>query len=436
MKQTLKTLLVLGIFALLSCKGREDSVETNYTKYTVPISGNSFITSKTDKATGLIGDNQLREWTNPNTIISTYFRVSKSGKLNIGIKASVSPENNSSVIKVSINGIEKKVNLSSTEPKEYDAGEFYISTPGYVKVDLQGIEKTGNYFADVTDITFSGEAATGENIFTKDKEFYGHTRRGPSCFFHYDLPQNEDIEYFYNEVFVPDGKDIVGSYFMVDGCSEGYFGMQVNSDTERRMLFSVWSPKDGNDANKVPEDKKVLLNRKGTDVIINEFEGEGTGGQSYLKYNWKAGKIYKFLLRGKPDGTGKTDYTAWFQSPDENNWILIASWKRPETNTYLKGLYSFIESLSTSTGYQGRKAEYRNQWVMTASGKWISINQATFNVDATYYKGHRVDAKGGVIENGFFLQNGGFFNDSVELGTKFSTTAGTNSPNVDFSNLP
>ena len=42
------------------------------------------------------------------------------------------------------------------------------------------------------------------------------------------------------------------------------------------------------------------------------------------------------LLKGEPDGTGKTDYTAWFLSPDTTTWKLIASWKRPQTSTYRK----------------------------------------------------------------------------------------------------
>jgi hypothetical protein len=44
------------------------------------------------------------------------------------------------------------------------------------------------------------------------------------------------------EITVPVGQDPIGSYFMANGFGEGYFGFQVNSKTERRVLFSVWSP--------------------------------------------------------------------------------------------------------------------------------------------------------------------------------------------------
>ena len=39
----------------------------------------------------------------------------------------------------------------------------------------------------------------------------------------------QDIEWFYSELTVPEGNDVIGSYFMANGFSEGYFGIQVNS---------------------------------------------------------------------------------------------------------------------------------------------------------------------------------------------------------------
>jgi len=147
-KTIFSALLITGLLSVFSCGNREDSKEntsTKYIKYSVPVAGNSFITVKPENATETITNTQLENWKNSDAVISTYFRVGKSGKLNIGLKASV-PNEKTSVVKVTVNQTEKKVKLSGTKFKEYDAGEFQISTPGYVKVDIQGIEKTGNYF--------------------------------------------------------------------------------------------------------------------------------------------------------------------------------------------------------------------------------------------------------------------------------------------------
>lgn len=406
----------------------------NASVFSAPVSGNSFFTVKPSGASEVITTTHLGNWTNSATVISTYFRVSNTGTLNIGLKASV--PSGTSVVKITVGNTSKNITLTGSANTDYIVGDFSVSTPGYVKVDLQGVSKTGGYFADVTDVTFSGSASTGTNIYSNDPSYYYWARRGPSCHLNYIVPTTDNVSYYYNEVTVPVGEDKIGSYFMANGFSAGYFGMQVNSATERRILFSVWSPFDTDDPNNIPPDHKIVLNRAGTGVTIGEFGNEGSGGQSYYKYNWSAGQTYKFLLKGEPDGTGKTDFTAWFLSPDTTTWKLIASWKRPQTSTYLKSFYSFVENFNPENGYQGRKAEFKNQWVRTSNSNWIAVSGAKFSVDNTYNAKQRIDAMGGTSGNAFFLQNGGFFNTTVAPGSQFSVTAPTQAPNINFSTLP
>lgn len=413
---------------------KNTSALRNATPFNVPIAGNSFFTVKPSGTSEVITSTNLGNWTNSNTVISTYFRVSNTGTLNIGLKASV--PSGTSIVKVTVGNTSKNVTLTGSTSKNYTVGDFTISSPGYVKVDLQGVSKTGGYFADVTGVTFSGSASAGTNIYSNDPAYYYWARRGPSCHLNYTIPTTSNVSYYYNEVTVPVGEDKIGSYFMANGFSAGYFGMQVNSATERRILFSVWSPFETDDPNNIPPDHKIILNRAGTGVTIGEFGNEGSGGQSYYKYNWIAGQTYKFLLKGEPDGTGKTDFTAWFLSPDATTWKLIASWKRPQTSTYLKSFYSFVENFNPENGYLGRKAEFKNQWVRTSGGNWVAISGAKFSVDNTYNAQQRIDAIGGTNGNAFFLQNGGFFNTIVAPGTQFSVTAPTQAPNINFSTLP
>jgi hypothetical protein len=439
------TFLGIALFAFQSCRENNITAEESVSPqakasavtgstFSVPIAGNSFLTVKPSGANEVITSTKLGNWTNSNTVISTYFRVSNPGTLSIGLKASV--PSGTSVVKVTVGNVSKNVTLTGSANTSYTAGDFNISSPGYVKVDLQRVSKTGGYFADVTDITFGGTAASGTNIFSNDTSYYYWARRGPSCHLGYTIPTSSNVSYYYNEVTVPVGEDKIGSYFMANGFGEGYFGIQVNSATERRVLFSVWSPFPTDDPNNIPPDHKIILNKAGSGVTIGEFGNEGSGGQSYYKYNWTAGQTYKFLLKGEPDGTGKTDYTAWFLSPDTTTWKLIASWKRPQTSTYLKGFYSFVENFNPENGYMGRKAEFKNQWVRTSAGNWQAVSAAKFTVDATYNAQQRIDAMGGTNGNSFFLQNGGFFSTIVASGTQFSVTAPTQAPDIDFSTLP
>src|SRR5690606_38526648 len=157
----------------------------------------------------------------------------------------------------------------------------------------QGKEKSSAYIADVNEVLLGGSATTEKVYYVKDDFYWG--RRGPSVHLNYEVPTTEDILWFYNEITVPEGEDVLGSYFMANGFGQGYFGIQVNSEAERRILFSVWSPYETDDPSSIPDDYKIILLDKGEGVHAGEFGNEGSGGQSYRKFMWKAGTTYKFL---------------------------------------------------------------------------------------------------------------------------------------------
>lgn len=393
------------------------------TTIAVPLAGNGYITQPASGASETITDNGLGNWVNAGSIASIYFRLGQPGQLNIAIKAKV-PSGTSSV-KVSVNGSVFTINLSGKDYKTYFAGAVNITTTGYVKVDLQGVSKTGTYFADVSDILIGGSATTANLVFANDPQNFYWSRRGPSCHLGYTTPAS-DKEYFYSELTVPAGEDKIGSYFMANGFGEGYFGIQVNSTTERRILFSVWDPATG----------QTTLVRKGTDVIAVRFGGEGTGGQSYMIFNWQAGTTYEFLTQGKPDGAGNTIYTSWFFAPEIGNWKLMATWTRPNTNKYLTGFHGFLENFNPDHGYQGRKAHWTNQWVRLANGTWAEVTEFKFTIDATGTNKQRLDYAGGVENGKFFLQMDGFFANNTTPATIFTKPATGIMPTIDFPGLP
>ena len=398
----------------------------------IPVSGNSFVTS--DHASGALVTRQegLANWTGLDVVISTYAYIKSTGTLSVSLRGNVAA--GTSVVKVTINGVSKRVTLSGSSMGDHYVGDFDVPTVGYIKIDLQGVSKTGPYIGDVSHVVLGGEAVSSGAIYSNQADYYYWSRRGPSCHLAYDVPSDENPTYYYNELVVPEGEDKIGSYFMSIGFSQGYFGIQVNSATERRILFSVWSPYSTDDPSSIPEDQRILLNRKGEGVHVGEFGNEGSGGQSYLKYNWMAGTTYRFLLKGVPDGAGNTDFTAWFYMPETTSWQLIASFKRPKTNTHLTGFHSFLENFSPNNGYLGRQVTFKNQWYY--SGSWKAIGAARFTVDATYRNNQRIDAIGGVNEDGYFLKNGGFFSDTVAPNTRFTFQQKGGAPQIPFNTLP
>jgi hypothetical protein len=401
-------------------------------KLSVPLGGNSWITAHSKASNEKITDRGWQNWSESETVFSTYVYLAKPGSLLVSAVFNV--PNGNSKIQAAIEKTTKTVSINGSE-NETKIGEWTINKAGYVRIDLKGLNKTGTVFANVENLLISGSAVDEKTALVKNNQgnFFYWGRRGPSVHLNYGTSNVGDIEYFYNEITVPTGNDVIGSYFMANGFAEGYFGFQVNSETERRVLFSVWSPFQTDDPTKIPPNKKIVLLKKGKDVVTKEFGNEGSGGQSFLRYNWKAGETYKFLLKGEPVKNNYTNYTAWFFA--DGNWRLIASFSRPATQTYLKRLHSFLENFIPETGNITRKAFYQNQWVRTKNGEWKPITNAAFTYDNTARQNYRIDYKGGVEDGKFFLQNCGFFSDNTPYQSVFSHSAKNAVPKIDLSKL-
>jgi hypothetical protein len=173
------------------------------------------------------------------------------------------------------------------------------------------------------------------------------------------------------------------------------------------------------------------LIKKGKNVHTGEFGNEGSGGQSYLVYPWKSDTTYRFLLHAQPLRDEQTVFTAYFFAPERKQWMLIASFSRPATKTYLTRLHSFLENFEPTTGWITRKALYGNQWIRNTLGEWKPLSVITFTADATAQKGYRLDYEGGSTGTKFFLRNCGFFNQQTLFRTTFSRTV-TNPPPIDL----
>lgn len=402
-------------------------------KLIVPLGGNSWVTAKPKTGEEKVTDKGWTNWQYGDAIFSTFIKLPRAGSLKLAVVLRV--PGGESTLQWTINGISKTINVSGTADKVYEIGQWRITQPGYITITAQGISKTGNLFADVSELQLEGTATDGAAAYVKNNEgnYFYWGRRGPSVHINYDLAEvQDDIEWFYSEITVPQGNDVIGSFFMANGFAHGYFGMQVNSNKERRILFSVWSPFVTDNPKEIPEDKKIHLLKKGDKVYTGEFGNEGSGGQSYLKYNWKAGETYKFLLRAKPAENNHTSYTAWFYAPEKKSWLLIAGFSRPETNSWLKKLHSFLENFEPETGVLSRKAWYHNQWAITKAGEWKAITKMLFTGDATANNGYRQDYGGGMEDGKFFLRNCGFFNDNTPLKTTFSYTSTAKKPDIDL----
>lgn len=399
-------------------------------KVRVPLQGNAWCCDG-----GAITHKGLSKWVSHDAVCKTYVYIAQPGNLQVGI---IMNPKGSSTLSVTIDGQSQLLTAESNHEKEFNVGEWSNVSQGYVAIQIQGVEKSSKKFGTVSALVLSGSAICDSTTFVKNNEdnFYYWGRRGPSVHLKFTIPK-KDIEWFYNEVTVPKSNDVIGSYFMANGFSQGYFGIQVNSATERRVLFSVWSPFATDDPKSIPEEDRIKVVKKGENVYTGEFGNEGSGGQSYLVYPWEADTTYKFLIRAEPSkSTNSTTFTAYFGSTKDSKWILIASFTRPKVATYLKGLHSFLENFIPNSGDSQRMAYYDNQWICTKSNDWIELTEIQLTADETARKNFRRDFAGGVADDKFYLKNCGFFCENTKLDSTFKRTPKKVKPIIDFGSLP
>lgn len=394
--------------------------------YEVNLSGNAYVTSFQKGAS--ITQSGLEEWISEKSVVETFVYFHTPGTTTLSIKGE---SENGSVVEAVFQ--EKRLKISVPAGNfEIPIGTFRVDNIGYQPIKLRGVSRSGKEFARIESFIVQSEQ---QPTYVHDfSDYWG--RRGPSVHFRYTMPE-EVVEWFYNEVIVPKGSDVIGSYYMANGFGEGYFGIQCNSEAERRVLFSVWSPFDAQDPKLIPDSLKIKLLRRGEGVHIGEFGNEGSGGQSFLRYDWKAGKTYKFLTQVKPDGKGNTVYTSYFFATDENRWRLIASFLRPQTNVYYTRAHSFLENFIPEQGYITRKVLFGNQWFVSSKGEWMEACESVFTYDETARKQVRLDYRGGYSKpaNRFYLQNCGFFNESTPYESKFTRKKENRIPKINFSEL-
>ncbi len=352
----------------------------------------------------------IRGWVNPDLKITWFGEIKTIGTLHCAVEVTL-PAGQESKLRLTVAGHSTDVTVIGGKSLRADFGPFEITKPGYQPIILETLNAKGEPAGDINALVLDGPPMKDAHFNLKER------RNAASVHLIYQNPPGVNVAAFYCEVTAIE--DPLWTYYMACGWHRGYFGMQVNSPTERRIIFSVWdSGGETNSRDKVGDEDRVTLVSKGDGVSSGDFGNEGTGGHSHLIYPWKTGTIRRFLVTAKPVDQTHTVFSGYWFHPEQKAWLLISSWKAPKDGGWLKGLYSFSENFNGQNGFLGRKALYGNQWLRTEKGDWLEITRASFSHDGTG-ESDRLDRFMGVENGQFFLSQGGFRDGFTKYGTAF-----------------
>lgn len=420
-------IIILSISRFVEGQNNQQAVSKTF----VSITGNGYMYPSPDgESSPLLRRKGIVGWSDSSTYCRVFFNPRSTGKLVAGLN--IFESKSESQLQVTLDGRGKayKINIGKSDSVELPIGQFDIPDTLYHFLEIRGLSRKGVSFPSIRGIVFSGEAAV--NLVYNKSEYRG----APSTHLRYPYPEDSTIAWFYNEIEVPVGVNAVHGYYMTNGFADGYMGIQTNSYSERRFIFSIWSNYNTNNPKEIPADYAVRLLKKGKDVVAEDFGNEGSGGHSHLVFPWKNGTTYKFLVGVKPLGD-HTIFSGYYFTPEDGKWHLISQWDKAKTGgKQLSRLYSFVENFGPN-GNDYFKADYGNQWVRTAAGTWIELTKCSLTTTASAAKHQRYDFGAGVENNRFYMYSGGFqqMNNLAPKSTIERKANGT-PPDIDFSSLP
>lgn len=222
------------------------------------------------------------------------------------------------------------------------------------------------------------------------------------------IPKNfGDIKEMVTSIRVPHGSDPETTYWMANGFSNGYMGMQHNSGTERRILFSVWDDGKGS---------TVDLVAKGKGAIAEGFGGEGTGAHAYIHYNWKPGQTVFFKVTAKVDkAKNGATYSGYFSTNKGKTWRLVASFFAEKQPYYLSSLYGFLEDYKGTP--EVREGYWSNFSIKNTRNRKARITEFSFTHTKPYANDQWMQAQH-LHGNEVYQRIGGTYDQGVIVPTK------------------
>lgn len=185
-------------------------------------------------------------------------------------------------------------------------------------------------------------------------------------------------------------KSAPGTYFSCNNFSNGYIGVQELCEKDERgnpirvAIFSIWDAKDtGDNPHAAPEEERAKLVARGENVRTERFGGEGTGGKSMRKFDWKEGQVIRTLVVERKEGEDFRRIAGYIYNPDAGKWELMSCWRVQAVRQGLGGGCGFVEDFMRNVESKGRERRATFGPAFRWDGKaWRQATQFRFTRDA------------------------------------------------------
>jgi hypothetical protein len=226
----------------------------------------------------------VTRWTNPAVRINWYGNIRKTGEITAALSLRL-PAQLESRLELEVAGQSLPARVQGAGPDTpitVPFGTFILHHTGYHRFSLRSLNAPGQPAGNLEALTLDGPGIADAHFNLEER------RNAASVHLNYPVPAGTNIAAFYSEVTAVE--DPTSTFYMACGWHRGYFGMQVNSPSERRIIFSVWdSGGEAVDRAKVSDENRVKLLGKGDGVYSGDFGNEGTGGHSHSEVSVEDG---------------------------------------------------------------------------------------------------------------------------------------------------
>ena len=161
-----------------------------------------------------------------------------------------------------------------------------------------------------------------------------------------------------------------------------YAGFQVLGDGRHVAIMSIWHT--------FVEDSAGNVSRISATVTYpqnagNPFDGEGTGTQCIIPFDWQTGHMYRAVIQQSYSASNTVKLGFWVCDLQSGAWTKLIEYDTHYPELYMSGACSFLECFAPAYAGNVRTMEMSNFRVRSAETfQWVGATSATMEEDFEY----------------------------------------------------